>query len=430
MSKSLDSAIEYIAGKAVGDKFKVMSGVDEKVKKGYYITDDIHGTAEIILKSDLDGFTIYGFSGDDLMQKNALYNIDIWKEQITEILKTKRSELRLGIRNDIIEYGDDPKPFDKILEFVEEHYKEVYEELFEMKPEKLMSWMKKQEDIQYVHPNKFQARDDVLEKDVEELKKKGAIFSSHIDGKKIILSPEKSIQIQKIINSDIFMVLDECPKLTNDKKIIAKAIDISTDWAKRSKKEFNNADKKALFGIVQGGLFEDLRIESLEKLLEINFDGYALGGLAVGEKQDEMFKILENITKKMPENKPRYLMGVGTPSDILGAVKFGIDMFDCVMPTRSGRTGLAFTWEGKINLRNSKFKNDKSPLDKSTQLKNLNKYSKSYLNHLINTNEILASMIISLHNINFYQEFMNQIRQSILNGTFDNFYKENIGKYK
>jgi hypothetical protein len=170
--KSLDSAIEYIAGKSVGDSFKVMSGIDEKVKKGYYITDDIHGTAEIILKSDLDGFTIYGFSGDDLMQKNALYNIDIWKEQVTEILKTKRSELRLGIRNDIIEYGDDPKPFDKILEFVEEHYKEVYEELFEMKPEKLMSWMKKQEDIQYVHPNKFQARDDVLEKDVEELKKK------------------------------------------------------------------------------------------------------------------------------------------------------------------------------------------------------------------------------------------------------------------
>ena len=261
-------------------------------------------------------------------------------------------------------------------------------------------------------------------------KKKGAIFSSHIDGKKIILSPEKSIQIQKIINSDIFMVLDECPKLTNDKKIIAKAIDISTDWARRSKKEFNNPDKKALFGIVQGGLFEDLRIESLEKLLEINFDGYALGGLAVGEKQDEMFKILENITKKMPENKPRYLMGVGTPSDILGAVKFGIDMFDCVMPTRSGRTGLAFTWEGKINLRNSKFKNDKTPLNKNTQLRNLNKYSKSYLNHLISSNEILASMIISLHNINFYQEFMKEIRESIKNGTFNNFYKENINKYK
>ena len=132
----------------------------------------------------------------------------------------------------------------------------------------------------------------------------------------------------------------------------------------------------------------------------------------------------------MPENKPRYLMGVGTPSDILGAVKFGIDMFDCVMPTRSGRTGLAFTWEGKVNLRNSKFKNDKTPLNKNTQLRNLNKYSKSYLNHLISSNEILASMIISLHNINFYQEFMKEIRRSIKNGTFNNFYKENINKYK
>ena len=261
-------------------------------------------------------------------------------------------------------------------------------------------------------------------------KEKGAIFSSHIYGKKIVLSPEKSIQIQKIINSDILMVLDECPKLTNDKKIIANAIDISTNWAKRSKKEFNNDNKKALFGIVQGGLFEDLRIESLEKLLKINFDGYALGGLAVGEKQNEMFKVLDFITKKMPEDKPRYLMGVGTPSDILGAVKSGIDMFDCVMPTRSGRTGLAFTWEGKINLRNSKFKNDKTPLDKNTQVRNLNKYSKSYLNHLTNTNEILASMIISLHNINFYQEFMKEIRESIKNGTFNNFYKENIDKYK
>ena len=261
-------------------------------------------------------------------------------------------------------------------------------------------------------------------------KEKWAIFSSHIDGKKIVLSPEKSIQIQKIINSDILMVLDECPKLTNDKKIIANAIGVSTDWAKRSKKEFNNANKKALFGIVQGGLFEDLRMESLEKLLEINFDGYALGGLAVGEKQNQMFEVLDSITKKMPGDKPRYLMGVGTPSDILGAVKSGIDMFDCVMPTRSGRTGLAFTWDGKINIRNSKFKNDKTPLDKNTQLRNLNKYSKSYLNHLITSNEILASMIISLHNINFYQEFMEKIRLSIKNDTFDSFYKENINKYK
>ena len=260
-------------------------------------------------------------------------------------------------------------------------------------------------------------------------KKKGAIFTSHIDGKKFLLSPEKSIQVQKEIDSDILMVLDECPKLTMDKKIIAKAIDVSTDWAKRSKIQFGEEKNKALFGIVQGGLFEDLREESLKKLIEINFDGYALGGLAVGETQEQMFNTLEKITKIMPSDKPRYLMGVGTPSDILGAVKNGIDMFDCVMPTRSGRTGLVFTWEGKINLRNAKFKNDKTPLDKSCKIRDLNKYSKSYLNHLINTNEILASMLLSLHNVNFYQDFMRKIREEIKKGTFDTFYKKNISKY-
>jgi len=231
----------------------------------------------------------------------------------------------------------------------------------------------------------------------------GAIFSSHIDGKKIILSPEKSIKIQKSINSDILMVLDECPVLTKNKKRLQEAISTSTEWAKRCKIEFGKNKKKALFGITQGGLFKDLRIKSLEELLKIDFDGYAMGGLAVGEKQEEMFKILKETVNLMPEKKPRYLMGVGTPSDILGAVNIGIDMFDCVMPTRSGRTGLAFTWQGKINLKNSKYKYDKTPLDKNCSLKGLNMYSKSYLNHLIKTNELLASMIISLHNINFYQ---------------------------
>tara|TARA_B100000700_G_C15000945_1_gene836252 strand:+ start:843 stop:1958 length:1116 start_codon:yes stop_codon:yes gene_type:complete len=260
-------------------------------------------------------------------------------------------------------------------------------------------------------------------------KNKGAFFSSHIDGKKFLLSPEESIKIQKEINSDILMVLDECPKLTNNKKIISKAIDTSTHWAMRSKNEFGSNNGKALFGIIQGGIFNDLRIESLEKLLQLNFDGYAVGGLAVGETQDQMFNTLDGIVKLMPKNKPRYLMGVGTPSDILGAVKRGIDMFDCVMPTRSGRTGLAFTWEGKLNLRNAKFKKDNTPLDKDCTINNLNRYSKSYLNHLINTNEILASMLLSLHNINFYQEFMRKIREEIKNGTFDSFYKKNISKY-
>ena len=254
----------------------------------------------------------------------------------------------------------------------------------------------------------------------------GAVFQSHIDGKKFILSPEKSIKIQKSINSDILMVLDECPKLTKDKKILSKSINISTNWAKRCKVEFGNDKQKALFGIIQGGLYSDLRSESLSKLLDIDFDGYAIGGLAVGETQNEMFDTVKNITNQMPVNKPRYLMGVGTPSDILGAVKEGVDMFDCVMPTRSGRTGLAFTWNGKINLKNSNFKNDKTPLDENCNLRNLNKYSKSYLNHLIKTNELLASMLISLHNIDFYQQFMREIRKSIKSRTFTKFYNRYI----
>ncbi len=257
----------------------------------------------------------------------------------------------------------------------------------------------------------------------------GAIFKSHIDGKKIILSPEKSIQVQKSINSDIIMVLDECPKLTKDKKIISKAIDISTHWAERSKIEFGHNKSKALFGIAQGGLYKDLRQESIENLINIDFDGYAMGGLAVGETQSQMFKILNETTHLLPENKPRYLMGVGTPSDILGAVYYGIDMFDCVLPTRSGRTGLAFTWQGKLNIKNSKYQNDKLPLDPNCELKGLNKYSKSYLNHLVKTNEMMASMLISLHNINFYQQFMSEIRKNIKGGTFATFYKKYINYF-
>ena len=257
----------------------------------------------------------------------------------------------------------------------------------------------------------------------------GAVFSSHVDGKKFVLSPEKSIQIQKSINSDILMVLDECPRLTNETEKLISAIEVSTNWAKRCKVEFGNNKKKALFGIIQGGLDKKLRLDSMEKLIAIGFDGYAMGGLAVGEAQEQMFNILNETVNYMPKEKPRYLMGVGTPSDILGAVKSGIDMFDCVMPTRSGRTGLAFTWEGKLNLRNAKYQNDKSSLDDKNSLRDLNMYSKSYLNHLIKTNEILASMLISLHNINFYQQFMREIRKEIKKGNFNNFYNKYINKF-
>ena len=259
-------------------------------------------------------------------------------------------------------------------------------------------------------------------------REKGAIFNSHVDGKKFYLSPEESIRIQLDLNSDIVMIMDECPKKTNDYELIKKSMNLSLYWAERSKKAFGINPHKALFGIVQGGLFNDLRSQSLKKLLKMNFDGYAIGGLAVGETQEEMFSVLDGIKDELPENKPHYLMGVGTPNDILGAVKRGIDMFDCVLPTRSGRTGLAFTWEGRVNIKNNRYQNDDTPLDKNCKNLNLNKYSKNYLNHLFNTNEILGSMILTLHNINFYQELMSAIRENIKNGTFDEFHNEYIDK--
>ena len=259
-------------------------------------------------------------------------------------------------------------------------------------------------------------------------REKGAIFNSHVDGKKFYLSPEESIRIQLGLNSDIVMIMDECPKNSNDYELIKKSMNLSLHWAVRSKKAFGKNPHKAIFGIIQGGLFKDLRIESLNGLLKIGFDGYALGGLAVGEPQNEMFKVLDNIKDFLPVNKPHYLMGVGTPSDILGAVKRGIDMFDCVMPTRSGRTGLAFTWNGRINIKNNKYQNDDSPLDDKCTNLDLNKYSKNYLNHLFNTNEILGSTLLTLHNINFYQELMTTIRKNINSGTFDDFHDKYVDK--
>jgi queuine tRNA-ribosyltransferase len=259
-------------------------------------------------------------------------------------------------------------------------------------------------------------------------REKGAIFSSHVDGKKFYLSPEESINIQLGLNSDIVMIMDECPKKSENYDLIKKSMNLSLYWAERSKKAFGNNPHKALFGIVQGGLFKDLRVKSLNELIKIGFDGYALGGLAVGESQDQMFTVLDNIKEYLPENKPHYLMGVGTPSDILGAVKRGIDMFDCVLPTRSGRTGLAFTWEGRINIKNNKYQTDNTPLDINCKNFDLNKYSKNYLNHLFNTNEILASMLLTLHNINFYQELMSAIRKNINLGTFDEFHDKYIDR--
>ena len=257
-------------------------------------------------------------------------------------------------------------------------------------------------------------------------REKGAIFNSHVDGKKFYLSPEESIKIQLGLNSDIVMIMDECPKKTKDYNLIKKSMELSLYWAQRSKDAFGKNSHKALFGIIQGGLFKDLRLNSLQSLIKIGFDGYAIGGLAVGETQKEMFNVLDDLKDELPLEKPHYLMGVGTPSDILGAVKRGIDMFDCVLPTRSGRTGLAFTWNGRVNIKNKKYQKDDSPLDKNCKNFDLNKYSKNYLNHLFNTNEILGSMLLTLHNLNFYQELMFAIRDNIKKGTFNEFHN----KYK
>ena len=224
------------------------------------------------------------------------------------------------------------------------------------------------------------------------------------------------------------MIMDECPKKTNDYELIKKSMELSLYWAERSKNVFGKNPHKALFGIIQGGLFKDLRLKSIQELIKIGFDGYAVGGLAVGESQNEMFNVLDNIKEYLPIEKPHYLMGVGTPSDILGAVKRGIDMFDCVLPTRSGRTGLAFSWQGRINIKNNKYQNDNTPLDPDCENLSLNKYSKNYLNHLFNTNEILGSMLLTLHNINFYQELMTAIRNNINKGTFDEFHDKYIDK--
>ena len=253
---------------------------------------------------------------------------------------------------------------------------------------------------------------------------KGVEFQSHFDGKKHFLNPEYSIKIQKTLGSDIIMCFDDCASFNSDKSDIALSMKRSIEWAVRSKEEFDLTDGGLLFGIQQGGIYEDLRDESSKRLIDVGFQGYALGGLAVGEPQNQMFKVLDASASKFPVDKPRYLMGVGKPDDIVGAVLRGVDMFDCVLPTRSGRTGLAFTWNGKVNIRNSEYKYNNTPLDQNVTKFDLNKYSKNYLNHLFNTNEMLGSMLLTLNNINFYQELMVEIRKHIKNGTFEDFYNK------
>jgi len=245
----------------------------------------------------------------------------------------------------------------------------------------------------------------------------GVAFASHLDGSKHMLTPERSMEIQRLLGSDIVMAFDECTRNGVDRDEAARSMERSMRWAKRSRDAFDaggdHADRAALFGIQQGSLNEDLRRQSAEALIEIGFDGYAVGGLAVGEGQEAMFATLDFATGQLPADKPRYLMGVGKPDDIVGAVERGIDMFDCVLPTRSGRNGQAFTRAGPLNIRNAKFAEDQAPLDAACSCPVCGTWSRAYLHHLVRSGEILGAMLMTEHNLCFYQQLMADLRAAI-----------------
>lgn len=256
---------------------------------------------------------------------------------------------------------------------------------------------------------------------IRKISDEGVEFASHIDGSKHFVSPEKSIEIQHKLDSDITMIFDECIQFPATHEQAQNAMLRSVAWAKRSKDAFQIRNGYGIFAINQGGVYEDLRKISAEKLIEIGFDGYAIGGLAVGEGQEIMFKVLDYTPDLLPQDKPRYLMGVGKPSDIVGAVARGVDMFDCVIPTRSGRTAQAFTRNGIVNVRNAKHYNNSKPLDEKCQCYACQNHSLSYLHHLTKSSEILASMLTTEHNIFYYQDLMRDIREAIENKKFTEF---------
>lgn len=254
----------------------------------------------------------------------------------------------------------------------------------------------------------------------------GVRFQSHIDGHAEFLSPERAMEIQRLLGSDIQMVLDECPALPAEKPVIEKSLALSMRWAQRSKDAFGQQTEqeragRACFGIVQGGTYPDLRVRSAQALMEIGFDGYAVGGLAVGEGQPAMFETLEATVPHLPGDRPRYLMGVGKPDDIVGAVLRGIDMFDCVLPTRSGRNGQAFTRAGALNLKNARFAEDPAPLDDACACPACRQFSRAYLHHTVKSGEIIAAMLLTWHNLTYYQDLMAQLRGAIAQGRLESF---------
>ncbi|MXP32268.1 tRNA guanosine(34) transglycosylase Tgt [Parerythrobacter jejuensis] len=264
--------------------------------------------------------------------------------------------------------------------------------------------------------------------ELRKLTEEGVEFRSHLDGSKHMLTPERSMEIQRLLGSDIVMAFDECPRADQPRDVIAQSMEMSMRWAQRSRDGFDSGEehaaRSALFGIQQGALDEELRKRSADALIDIGFDGYAIGGLAVGEGQEAMFATLEFAPAQLPEDRPRYLMGVGKPDDLVGAVERGVDMFDCVLPSRSGRNGQAFTWNGPINMRNARFAEDQGPLDERCTCPTCATYSRAYLHHLVKSQEILGAMLMTEHNIGFYQQLMQAMRDAIGAGQFAGFAKQ------
>ncbi len=265
---------------------------------------------------------------------------------------------------------------------------------------------------------------------LRKMSEEGVTFQSHIDGSTHELTPERSIEIQCLLGADIQMVFDECTPYPCEKEEARSSMELSMRWAGRSKAAFAEHGKsgQALFGIVQGGVHPDLREASAKALLELGFDGYAIGGLAVGEGQDLMLQTLNVTAPFLPEDRPRYLMGVGTPEDLILSVARGADMFDCVMPTRSGRHGQAFTWDGKVNLRNARYADDPRPLDETSGCPAARDYSRAYLHHLVKAREILGAMLVSWANVHFYQDLMARMRNAIREGCFESFAQETVAR--
>jgi len=259
--------------------------------------------------------------------------------------------------------------------------------------------------------------------ELNKVTEEGVRFQSHIDGSYHMLSPEKSMEIQRALGSDIVMIFDECPKLPATKETLRTSMELTLRWAKRCK-DYELQDHQSLFSIIQGGLYEDLREECMERLIELDFPGYALGGLSVGEKNDEMVSFLNSFTPKMPEHKPRYLMGVGKPLDVLNGIRAGIDMFDCVLPTRNARNGQFLTKHGPLNIKNLRFFDDQNPPDPDCECKVCKRYSRSYIRHLYTVGEYLAGQLISFHNLHFYLTMVKEARVAILEDKFDEYYKE------